>query len=152
MDFNLTKLLKLPYTTVLSCQQQEEFICLNLELLNEGMICPHCQTYTDDLHQTRPILVRDLSILGQPVYLKVPRRQFICPQCGKYPTERLEWIEKKRNYTLRYEEYIYERVKESTVEQVSRAEKLSPEQVQNIFSRQATQKKRLVSGGKTKLR
>ncbi len=74
MDFNLTKLLKLPYTTVLSCQQQEEFICLNLELLNEGMICPHCQTYTDDLHQTRPIKLRDLSILGQPVYLKVPRR------------------------------------------------------------------------------
>ncbi len=74
MDFNLTNLLKLPNITVLSCQQQEGFIGLNLEFLNEGIICPHCQTYTDDLHQTRPILVRDLSILGQPVYLKVPRR------------------------------------------------------------------------------
>ncbi|MEL4896835.1 ISL3 family transposase [Crocosphaera sp. Alani8] len=34
-------------------------------------MCPHCQTYTDNLHQTRPILVRDLSIVEQGVYLKV---------------------------------------------------------------------------------
>ena len=50
-------------------------------------------------------------------------------------------MERKRNYTSRYEEYIYERVKELTVEQVSRTEQLSSEQGQNIFSRKATQKK-----------
>ena len=72
---------------------------------------------------------------------RVSRPQFICTQCGTYPTERLEWMERKRNYTSRYEEYIYERVKELTVEQVSRTEQLSPEQVQNIFSRKASQKK-----------
>ncbi len=87
MDFNLNYLLNFPYVTILSCQQQEELIILKLDFLNEGISCPHCQTYTDNLHQNRPILVRDLSILGQPVYLKVPRRQFICPNCGKYPTE-----------------------------------------------------------------
>ncbi len=52
-------------------------------------------------------------------------------------------MERKRNYTSRYEEYIYERVKELTVEQVSRTEQLSPEQVQNIFSRKAAQKKKI---------
>ncbi len=52
-------------------------------------------------------------------------------------------MERKRNYTSRYEEYIYERVKELTVEQVSRTEQLSPEQVQNIFSRKASQKKKI---------
>ena len=83
MDFHLDNLLNFPQITVLSCQQKEEFIFLKLELLNEGIVCPHCQTYTDNLHQTRPILVRDLSIFGQGVYLKVPRRQFICPHCGK---------------------------------------------------------------------
>ena len=143
MDFYLDKLLNLPHVTVLSYQQQEEFIFLKLELLNEGIVCPHCQTYTDNLHQTRPILVRDLSIVGQGVYLKVPRRQFICPHCNKYPTEELFWMDQGRNYTKRYEEYIYEKVKELTVEQVSVSEQLSPDKVQNIFSRQA-QKKRLV--------
>lgn len=143
MDFYLDNLLSLPDVTVSSCQQQEGFIFLTLDFLNEGISCPHCQTYTDNLHQNRPILVRDLSILGQGVFLKVPRRQFICPHCGKYPTEELEWIEKRRNYTKRYEESIYKKVKELTVKQVSQAEQLSPEQVQNIFSRQAALKKKI---------
>ncbi len=143
MDFHLDNLLNFPHVTVLSCQQKEKFIFLKLELLNEGIVCPHCQTYTDNLHQNRPILVRDLSIFGQGVYLKVPRRQFICSHCDKYPTEELSWIDKGRNYTKRYEEYIYEQVKTLTVEQVSVTEKLSSEKVQNIFSKQA-QKKRLV--------
>ncbi len=73
---------------------------------------------------------------------RVSRPQFICPNCGKYPRSILEWIEPRRNYTKRYEEYVYERVKDLTVEQVSRTEQLSPQQVQNIFSRKATQKKK----------
>ena len=104
MDFYLDNLLNLPHVTVLSYQQQEEFIFLKLDLLNEGIFCPHC---------------------------------------NKYPTEELEWMDKGRNYTKRYEEYIYENVKELTVEQVSVREQLSPDQVQNSFSRLA-QKKRLV--------
>ena len=142
MDFHLDSLLHLPNVTVLTYQQQEGFIILVIDLLNEGIVCPHCQTYTDNLHQTRPILVKDLSLFGQGVYIQVPRRQFICPHCNKYPTEPLEWIDKRRNYTKRYEEYIYEKVKELTVEQVSRNEQLSPEQVQTIFSRKAAQKKK----------
>lgn len=143
MDFYLDNLLGLPNVTVFSCQQQEGFIFLTLDFLNEGICCPHCQTYTDDLHQTRPILVRDLSILGQGVFLKVPRRQFICPNCGKYPTERLEWITLGKKCTKRYEEYLYEKVKELTVEQVAKNEQLSPEQVQKIFSQQAELKKKI---------
>ena len=72
----------------------------------------------------------------------MPRRQFYCSHCKKYPTERLEFLEMKRNFTKRYEEYIYEQVKEMTVEQVSYQQKLSPEQVQDIFSRMAARKKR----------
>jgi hypothetical protein len=40
-----------------------------------------------------------------------------------------------RKYTIRYEEYIYERVKELTVEQVSENEDLSQERVASIFKR-----------------
>ena len=44
-------------------------------------------------------------------------------------------MEKRQRFTERYQEYIYERVKESSCEQVSRNEDLSPEQIQRIFSR-----------------
>jgi transposase len=81
MDFHLDTLLDLPHVTVSSCQQEEGLIFLKLDFLNEGILCPHCQTYTDNRHQSCLNLVRDLSIFGKGVYLKVPRRQFICPQC-----------------------------------------------------------------------
>ena len=45
-----------------------KFIILNLNWINEGITCPHCNNYTDIVHQTRPILVRDLSIFGRLVY------------------------------------------------------------------------------------
>jgi transposase len=108
MDFHLDSLLNLPNVTVFTSSQKLGFILLKLEFLNEGINCPHCQYYTDILHQTRPILVRDLSSCGQGVYLQVPRRQFYCPHCKKSPTERLDFLEMRRNYTIRYEEYIYE--------------------------------------------
>jgi transposase len=142
MDFHLDTLLNLPNVTVLTTERKEGFIILKLEFLNEGINCHHCHRYTDNLHQTRSILIRDLSIFGQHVYLQVPRRQFYCQRCKKSPTERLSFMEMKRNYTVRYEQYIYEKVKELTVEQVSKNEQLSPEQVQNIFSRIAAQKKK----------
>ena len=142
MDFHLDTLLNLPNVTVFTTYQKEGFIFIKLELLNEGIHCPSCQNYTDNLHQNRPILVRDLSICGQGVYLEVPRRQFRCHRCKKSPTERLSFKEMRRNYTSRYEEYIYERVKELTVEQVSQNEQLTVEQVENIFKRIARRKKK----------
>jgi transposase len=95
MDLHLDTLLGLPNVTVFTCYQKEGFIFLDLELINLGINCPHCQTYTDKLHQDRPILVRDLSICGPGVYLKVPRRQFNCPYCQKTSTERLPFLEEE---------------------------------------------------------
>jgi transposase len=142
MDFHLDILLKLPNVTVFTCRQKLDCIILQLELLNEEIICPHCQKYTDDINQNRPILVRDLSIFGQAVYLQVPRRQFYCPGCQKYSTERLSWMELGRNSTQRYEEYIYEKVKELPIEQVSKNEGISPEKIEIIFQRMSRIKKK----------
>ena len=64
----------------------------------------------------------------------MPRRKFYCDSCGKYPTEILDWVKKRRGYTCRYEEYIYSQVKQLTCEQVSKSEQLSPQQVKSIFS------------------
>nr|WP_041934276.1 transposase family protein [Gloeothece verrucosa] len=142
MDFHLDTLLNLPDISVFTCYRQEDFTFLDLHFLNPKVKCKYCQYSTDNIHQERPILVRDLSICGQAVYLKISRRQIYCPFCKKYSTESLDFVEQGRNYTKRYENYIYERVKELTVEQVSYHEQLSAEQVKNIFSRIAQRKKK----------
>ncbi|MEL4894515.1 transposase family protein [Crocosphaera sp. Alani8] len=86
MDFHLDTLLNLPNITVFTCYQKEGFNILQLELLNQRISCPYCGKETEEIHQTRPILVRDLSICGQSVYLKIPRRQIYCSHCQKYST------------------------------------------------------------------
>ncbi|MEG4015512.1 MULTISPECIES: transposase family protein [unclassified Microcoleus] len=79
MSFHLDYLLALPRVRVETCTQVEGKIFLGLSILSEGIVCHHCNNPTKKLHQNRPILVRDLSVFGRPVYLKIPRRQFYCP-------------------------------------------------------------------------
>jgi transposase len=133
MDFYLDYILDLPEVKVESCTQIEGKILLGLRIVGEGMVCHHCQSYTEQLHQNRPILVRDLPVFGRPVYLKVPRRQFYCPNCQRYPTEKIDFLYLKRRHTQRYEQNIYERVKQSSMEQIGREEELSYEEIKGIF-------------------
>ena len=127
---------------VQTCAEVEGMISLKLEILVEGMNCPHCQKYTEELHQNRPVLVRDLPTFGRKVYLQVPRRQFYCNECKKYSTERLKFCDWKRRHTQRYEANIYERVKKSSIEQIGREEELSYDEIKNIFDHVYQQRKK----------
>ena len=135
MNSLIDSLLNLAGITVEGYQQIEGYIFLQLKLLSQGTHCPHCHQYTKELHQTTYLLVRDLPIFGQPVYLRVPRRRFYCRRCQRYSTERLDFIKWRQVYTQRYEQHIYQRVLASSREQVSREEGLSSEEVNAIFRR-----------------
>jgi hypothetical protein len=52
---------------------------VKLQLVNAGINCPNCNEYISQVHQNRSVLVRDLSILGQVVYLMdfVDRIRFV---------------------------------------------------------------------------
>lgn len=140
MDLHLDALLNIPYATIEKCTQESNEVYLKLRLLNEESRCPHCETVSSDIHQNRPIVVRDLSIFGRPTYLQVPRKQFYCQACQHYFTESLSFMEEGRHYTRRYEEHIYELVKHASIEQVSRLEGLSHERIRGIFTHQHAKK------------
>ena len=88
------------------------------------------------------MLVRDLPMSGHAIYLQIPRRQFYCPHCQRYFTERLSFMDWERRYTQRYECAVYERVKATTINQVSREEGLSWDQVKGIFDHKFRQEKK----------
>lgn len=142
MDIYLNSLLNLHNTQIQQCSEQEGGIELKLKMVGETTECPHCHQESEELHQTRYVSIRDLSVFGKQVYLQVPRRQFYCKACQKYFNERLEFVDLGRRYTQRYEKYVYERVRVSTVEQVSREEGLSWDQVQGIFRYRFSQEKK----------
>ena len=112
MNFHLDTLLDLPNVIADSYANTLDAIVVKLQLVNAGINCPNCNEYISQVHQTRPVLVRDLSVFGQVVYLKVPRRQFYCYNCKTSPTESLFWLNRKQRQTNRYQEYIYERVRD----------------------------------------
>jgi transposase len=143
MLFFLENLLNLPKVSIRNVIQEEKQAFLILSCQEEEVNCNYCGRLTDELHQTNSVLVRDLSISGQMVCLKVPRRKFYCKDCQRFFTENLEFMEARRKYTVRYEEYIYGRVNVSSVEQVSREESLSWDQVNGIYQRQCEVKKRI---------
>jgi transposase len=76
--------------------------------------------------------------------LEVPRRQFYCPSCQRYITERLEFSDKKRRHTQRYEPNIYARVQQSSMSQIGREEGLSYHEIQGIFTHVNFRKKKLL--------
>lgn len=142
MDIYLDRLLNLPNTTVESFTEEENKIVLKLRFLHDEVVCPHCNIHSGKLKQNRPTLIRDLSVFGKIVYLNAPRRQFYCQHCQKYFTEKLPFVDWERRYTQRYEEYVYQRVQSANIEQVSRDEDLSWDQVQGIFNHQFSLKKK----------
>ena len=137
MDFYLDTLLHLPYVTVESCAEVDDVVVLKLKCLNETINCPHCGTTVKHINQVEFVLIRDLPVFGKPVYLQVPRRQFHCLCCHKFSTERLEFVTWRHRHTRRYEQAIYEQVKQSSMEAISRAEGLGAEEVKRIFEFQA---------------
>jgi transposase len=106
MDFYLDTLLDLPNVVADSYSNTLDAVIVKSRLINDGINCPNCNEYTCKLHQVLPILVRDLSIFGKSVYLKIPRRQFYCPNCKTSPTEPFTWLNKRQRQTNRYQEYI----------------------------------------------
>ena len=141
MDFHLDGLLNLPDITIERCIKNDTRTILKVGFLTHNATCPHCQESRDELHQIRPILIRDFPISGQLIELEIPRRQYYC-NSQKYFTEQLCFVDEGRRYTKRYEEYIYHHVQVTKVEQVKREEKLSWDQVQGIFNHQREQVKK----------
>lgn len=133
MNSPVDTLLNLPEITVEKSSLIEGCIYLSVKIVNQKGKCYRCQQFSLELHRVKNLLVRDLPAWGQPVYLRVPRRQFYCRHCQKYFTEKLDLINCKHQATKRYEQYIYERVINSNCSQVGQTEQLSTESVESIF-------------------
>jgi transposase len=142
MSFHLDYLLNLPGVRVEICKEVEGMMSLQLEMVADGISCPYCEKYTEEIHQNRPVLIRDLPTFGRKVYLQVPRRQFYCRECQRYSTEKLGFCDEKRRHTQRYEINIYERVQQSSMEQIGREEELSYDEIKSIFDHVYQQRKK----------
>jgi transposase len=135
----LTELLNLSNVKVVHYQLVgPSRINLFVEPTLEMAICPECKQVSMAVHQIEEAqMVRDLSIWDRQCWLRLMPRRFKCAICQDTFMERLAWREPGREYTMRYEEHIYERTRKEPISQVAKDEKLSDESVQGIFERWA---------------
>lgn len=123
-----------------------EQIKLVVESIDEAGVCPECRQISIKFHGLcEEQLIRDLAYGERRCYLSYRARRFRCEACHKTFVERIAWKRPEVSYTLRYEQYIYQRTRQEPVRQIAEEEGLSEETVQAIFEHRA--KKRWRHGG-----
>jgi len=78
------------------------------------------------------VLVKDLPAEGNPIYLRVPRRQFYCARCQRYLTERLSGLTANADILADMNQIFTS--SGSSLEKVSREENLSFDEIEGIFN------------------
>lgn len=125
----LTELLDLPGIEVENYTNCGGQLILEVEAMTTRAICPRCEQTSCHLHQNHWYLVRDLSISGRTVFLKVNRRQFKCQTCSKPFSETLDFIGHRRKQTDRFSEFIVQQVLHSDMHNVAVQNDLTDEEV-----------------------
>lgn len=135
----LTELLNLSNVKVVHYQLVGQYrINLFVEPTLEMALCPDCGHASETLHDVgEPQMIRDLPIWDRQCWLRLTPRRFKCATCQDTFVERLAWREAGRDYTIRYEQHIYQRARNEPINQIAKGEKLSEEMVQGIFERWA---------------
>ena len=98
-------------------------------------LCQHPSVLVHDLGDTQQI--RDLPIWNRRCWLNYRPRRFDCATCNNTFVERVAWREPGLDYTMRYEQALYEKVRRESVAQVAHDERLSEDIIQGIFERGA---------------
>jgi transposase len=135
----LTELLDLPQVCVKNYQlvgsnQINVFIASTLE----AALCPDCQQVSMAVHdQSEPQKLRDLPMWNRRCGLVYAPRRFKCATCQDTFVERVAWREPGFNYTVRYEQAVYQRTRREPIAQIAQDEGLSEDIIQGIFERWA---------------
>ena len=129
----LTQILAIPNYKVVKIEITQDHIILDIQSTLNGAKCPGCGTHCTDLHENHPRIVRDLPISGKACYLRFVRRRFFCPHCRNPFSEPLEFVQEYRDYTNRYQAWIFQQVKENNIAAVMRSEGLTYDQIESIF-------------------
>ena len=133
----LTQLLAITNYQVIATDIGEDTITLEIQSMCQSVACPFCGQQTDSLHERHRRTVRDLPISEKPCYLHFDRHRFFCHDCNRVFSESLDFVQGRRDYTNRYQDWIFHQVKENNITVVQRAEALTYDQIESIFFHEA---------------
>jgi transposase len=140
----LTYLLDLPELTVtgLEYAAQLDLLLVLCQPRHDMAVCPTCATVSAHLHDRKERWVRDVPWAGKRCALVLPTRRFKCARCRRPFTARWEAIAPQARHTRRYEHYLFEQCRGTTIQAVHRREGLGYKAVEGVYYRLAAQRHR----------
>ena len=100
--------------------------------------CHKCGQLTSKKHSAGEIItVRHLPILDKPVYLRIRVIRYQCLTCDDHPTtsEKYDWMTRKSKTTKALDDYINRQIIHSTVEDVSKKERINYKVIESALHR-----------------
>ncbi len=137
----VTYLLDLPEFTVtrLEYDAHLDLLLVFCQLRYDVAVCPTCATVSAQLHDSKERWVRDVPWAGKRCVLVIAARRFACDGCRHPFTEHLESIAPRARYTRRYEHYLFDQCRGTTIQAVHRREGLGYKAVEGVYYRMAAQ-------------
>lgn len=101
MNNDIAKVLGLEDVIVNNVEEKDRCLIIDIELPRKHHYCPCCHSITDKIHDYRIQMVKDLSAFGKQVVLKLRKRRYVCPKCGKRFYEENDFLPKYHRLTQR---------------------------------------------------
>ena len=105
--------------------------------------CHKCGKPATKRAGTAPVrLIRHVSILDTPVYIRITPILYSCEYCDDHPTttEQYDWCDRNASTTKKPEEYLMRSLINSTIADVSRKDTIGERVIENVFDRQVIEK------------
>lgn len=131
------QILNLQELIVTDVKISENSIDIDCCSIFEEAICPCCLKKQNSVNQEYTRKVCDLPISGKKVFLHIKERQFYCPDCNRFFSERFSFVEKNGHFTDRFEKHLFLQIKQSSINQVIAIEDLCWKTANDIIKRQS---------------
>jgi len=129
--------LNLPNTRIYDVEQnnKEEYI-IKVTSTIEGTKCNKCGQFASNYHKLgHEITLRDLSICGKKVFIKLNPIQYKCKRCNSVNTQKVNWYLQRSPNTLRYENHILRQLVNSTISDVSIKDDFAYDKIVGVMER-----------------
>lgn len=101
IDNSISKLFELEDMILDDLHSTSEELHIFFSMKRRPHTCPHCQTLTEQIHDYRTSIIKDLPAMGKKTFLHYRKRRYHCPCCNKHFYEAFPILPKYCRITTR---------------------------------------------------
>ena len=132
LDFT-SKLLEMEDVIINDVSSSSSEIHISITLKRKPHVCPNCSFVTEQIHDYRDSVIKDIPVIGKQTFLHYRKRRYHCPCCNKHFYESFQFLPKYCRITTRLAFYAVHLLKNRY--SVSSSAKLLGISVSSVFRR-----------------